>query len=81
MTTDDRCRHCHLRAAMRYKRRLCFKCYGTPVIRQMYPSTSKYAPYSAERREPTAAEIEALVAEQSRPENLPAWWARDVGRD
>jgi hypothetical protein len=36
-----------------------------------------------ERREPdrrrdlTAEEVEALVAEQSRPENLPPWWFDD----
>ena len=33
-------------------------------------------------REPTAEEVERLVAEQSRPENLPAWWwSSDPERD
>jgi hypothetical protein len=27
--------------------------------------------------EPTAEEVEAMVAEQSRPENLPRWWFRE----
>lgn len=26
----------------------------------------------------TEAEVEALIEEQSRPENLPAWWPRSV---
>lgn len=30
--------------------------------------------------EPTEAELEALIAEQMRPENLPSWW-RKGGRE
>jgi hypothetical protein len=30
--------------------------------------------------EPTEAELDALIAEQSRPENLPAWWASECER-
>lgn len=31
-------------------------------------------------REPTEAELDALIAEQSKPENLPTWWWADARR-
>src|SRR5437879_5197507 len=37
-----RCRHCH-QAPISRPRRLCWACYYTPEVRNLYPSTSKYA--------------------------------------
>lgn len=34
----------------------------------------------AVRREPTEAELDAMIAEQLKPENLPAWWAAECER-
>jgi len=28
--------------------------------------------------EPTEEELDALIAEQSKPENLPSWWPKDA---
>jgi hypothetical protein len=35
------CRHCHLGPVSR-PRGLCWSCYYTPGVRDMYPSTSKF---------------------------------------
>lgn len=32
------------------------------------------------QRDMTDAELDALIAEQLRPENLPKWWNRDMER-
>ena len=61
------CRHCSQPKVNR-PRGLCWSCYYTPGVKELYPPTSKYAPTG----EPTAAEVEALIAEQSA--NLPDWW-------
>jgi hypothetical protein len=63
------CRHCRKRPVNR-PCGLCWGCYYAPGVKELYPSTSKFRA----KREPTMAELEALIAEQSRPENLPAWW-------
>jgi hypothetical protein len=36
------CRHCEVSRASR-PRGLCWRCYYTPAVRDLYPSTSKYA--------------------------------------
>lgn len=61
------CRHCAERRVNR-PRGLCWVCFYTPGVRERYPVGSKYAP----KAEPTAAEVEACVAEQMAC--LPAWW-------
>jgi hypothetical protein len=77
---DAICRHCGKKKVNR-PRGLCWACYYTPGVKELYPVTSKFAP----RDEPTEAELEAMIAEQMRPENLPDWWeaercrAREVG--
>ena len=38
----SRCRHCRFGAISR-PRRLCWGCYYTPGVRDLYPSTSKFA--------------------------------------
>ena len=38
----SRCRHCRFGAISR-PRRLCWTCYYTPGVRELYPSTSKFA--------------------------------------
>lgn len=70
------CLHCH-----KYKgsnaRGLCNRCYARLEIRKKYPTQNPYSTL----REPTEAEVEATVVEQSRPENLPAWWPAAGERD
>lgn len=53
------CRHCQKVRANR-PRGLCWGCYYTPGVLELYPSTSKFA----KRREPTQAELDALIEEQ-----------------
>jgi hypothetical protein len=36
------CRHCH-KAPVNRPRGLCWSCYYTPGVRELYPSTSKFA--------------------------------------
>jgi hypothetical protein len=36
------CRHCHT-ASVNRPRGLCWSCYYTPGVRDLYPSTSKFA--------------------------------------
>jgi hypothetical protein len=36
------CRHCH-RVPVNRPRGLCWSCYYTPGLRELYPSTSKFA--------------------------------------
>lgn len=74
------CRHCRRRKANR-ARGLCWTCDQTPAVRALYPVTSKYDPLrnKLERHvEPTAEEIDALVAEQMK--NLPEWWEQEKGK-
>lgn len=68
------CRHCETFAGSR-PRGLCRTCYYDRSIRDLYPVVSAL-PQRAHEREPTMAELDALVAEQGRDENLPAWWPR-----
>lgn len=76
------CRHCSHPKVTR-PRGLCWSCYSAPAVRRLYPpgggnpATAKFAPQG----EPTAAELEATIAEQSRPENLPPWWWREARRE
>lgn len=76
------CRHCRLRSV--YSRRLCWRCFQDLRVRVLYPATAHAdRPRRRERAdwvEPTEAELDALIAEQSKPENLPAWWWEDVER-
>lgn len=68
------CQHCHRNKATR-PRGLCFGCYLDVAIRSLYPSKTP------NRGEPTEAELEAMVAERSKPENLPIWWFNCVVDD
>lgn len=67
----NRCRHCDTNAVNR-PRGLCWTCYYTPGVLDLYPSTSKYCP--KKHTEPSAEEVEATVAEQLKC--LPEWWGR-----
>ena len=53
------CRQCQARKVAR-SRGLCFGCFYTPGVRDLYPVTSKYAP----RKPQTEAELEAMIAAQ-----------------
>lgn len=55
-------------------RGLCGRCYSFPTVRAAFPPP----PRSAAGREPTMAELDALVAEQMA--NLPDWWHKETGR-
>lgn len=66
------CRHCRAGKVNR-PRGLCWNCYYTPGVKALYPVTSKFAA----KPEPTEAELDAMIAEQSKPENLPSWWNED----
>ncbi len=70
--TQPLCRHC-TKGKVNRPRGLCWRCYYTPGVKALYGITHKFAP----KPEPTEAELEALIAEQSKPENLPAWWNDD----
>lgn len=63
------CIHCHSESAGR-ARGLCWRCYQTKGIREQYP-TQIVRTFD---HEPSMAELNALIAEQMRPENLPPWW-------
>jgi hypothetical protein len=53
------CRHCHVKVVNR-PRGMCWSCYYTPGVKDLYPTTSKYG-----RRGPTTeAELKAAIAEQ-----------------
>jgi hypothetical protein len=80
--TQRNCRHCNQRKANR-PRGLCWKCYHTPGVRGLYPSTSKFAPKSSawlsgetKPCEPTKAmpgtaeKMEALSGRAERGEEL-----------
>jgi hypothetical protein len=73
------CRHCR-RSAVSRPRGLCWGCYYAPGVKDLYPPNSKFAK-NHERREPTEAELDALIAEQMA--NLPEWWDDEKcrGRD
>jgi hypothetical protein len=66
-----KCAHCRKRPL--WRRVLCQPCYKRKPIRALYPTASQK--YSPAGYEPTEAELVATIAEQSRPENLPKWWA------
>ena len=65
------CRHCgeHRRE---HARGLCQPCHRTPGVRDKYESRQGKV---NQFREPTAAEVEAMIAE--RMANLPAWYLRE----
>lgn len=46
MKLTDKCRHCQQRNAIR-PRGLCWRCYYTPGVKDLYPVTSKFAPRTA----------------------------------
>ncbi len=68
------CRHCGIRPATR-SRQLCHRHYEDRAIRDLYPSQKGRTGHSPEM---TEEEVELLVAEQSKPENLPSWFHRDA---
>lgn len=62
------CLGCGLKSGFRAG--LCDSCYH----RKQATSPARIDPED----EWTEDELEALIAEQSRPENLPSWWERDA---
>ncbi len=62
------CLHCQSAPGVA-PRGLCFPCYRQPGVRDLYPTRVVRPDH-----EPTALEIENLVAEQLT--RLPSWWDR-----
>lgn len=71
-----KCKHCLRVKASPGRRGLCRHCAKRPELESLYPKLSNGG--RQERHEPTAEEIDALIAEQLRPENRPWWWDRDT---
>lgn len=69
------CLHCSRRKVNR-PRGLCWKCYYCPGVREMYGPRGAAGRAGAKQHEPepTEEELDAMIAEQSKPENLPPWW-------
>jgi hypothetical protein len=59
-------------------RGLCYPCYRDRSVRALYP-TLLMGPGAADCDEPTAAEVERVVAEQMRC--LPKWFAEEWDRE
>lgn len=70
MTKSDRCRKCNRRRPLLPgKRHWCKPCTDEMVATVIRPAVMRHCEH-----EPTEAELDALIAERSRPENLPRWW-------
>lgn len=70
------CRHCRQIVAI-YSRQICRKCYRDPDVLAKYPTDYHRVKQEEGLHEPTMAEVEAMIAEQMKPENLPSWWFHD----
>ncbi len=71
-----KCIHCKTRDCNPMSRySLCAECFGDPAVLASYcPVKPKQERY----REPTEAELDAMIAEQMR--NLPDWWPEEERR-
>lgn len=89
-TALRRCLHCRGEKPI-HARGLCRTCYLKPEVREIYPpqpnpganagAGSRFPEGgSAGWHEPTMDELDALVAEQFKPENLPDWWESECER-
>ena len=70
------CKHCRERPGYQ-ARGLCWRCYRDLTVRRLYPQDPRA---KRPEHEPTEEELEALIAEQSKPENLPGWWPEESRR-
>lgn len=70
-----RCDWCRMRRAA-VPGGLCRRCTRTPEVAAQYPPEKHRLPEETDTGE-TLEELEAKIAERLRPENLPAWWARE----
>jgi hypothetical protein len=71
------CLHCGPTHRKLAQRGLCWACSRWPAIRRLYPPLYpkvRASCYRPPQPEPTEEQLEACIAEQRRPENLPAWW-------
>lgn len=59
-----------------YSNGLCIKCNTIPEARKKFPHPNIGKKYPA-HKEPTLAELDALIAERMKPENLPDWWEKE----
>lgn len=68
------CRHCGRVTQATRPRGLCYRCFDDVKIRRQYRA---YARWSGDEVDPTEAELDALIAERMKPENLTKWWAAE----
>ncbi len=74
MGRPSECRHCCRVRPVHRAHRLCVECYQ---FRDLWDAAPAALPDPEEDKIEEAA-LEAMIAEQMRPENLPPWWARAV---
>jgi hypothetical protein len=60
---DDPCRHC-CQYPIGRPRGLCWKCFYTPGVRELYPILPNPNRRRSRHYEPTEAELDAMIAEQ-----------------
>mgnify|MGYP000199101837 FL=1 len=72
-----KCKDC--RKYAQRSRGLCHLCFDDPATRARYPDGREAN--GGKENDMSMEEVEALIAEQMRPENLPAWWPKDGVRD
>lgn len=66
------CVHCATRTGNHKHGGLCRTCYDVPEIRVKYVKHA--ARKAVDNTEMTTEELDAMIAEQTKPENLPDWW-------
>lgn len=71
-----KCLDCGKRA--QFRRGLCGACYADGATRERYGDRRAF---NGAADDSTEAELDALIAERMRPENLPAWWPKDGRKD
>lgn len=69
-----KCLHCG-RVRRIQGRGLCWSCNRDRTIRNQYPLLRpRNMADDYDGSEPTMEELDAIIAEQMKPENLPDWW-------
>lgn len=69
------CVHCKKRPGSK-PRGMCTTCYRRDDIRCLYPPVTTNCP-----NDETMEDLDRMIAEQLRPENLPKWWPTNGGLD
>lgn len=72
----SRCLHCGSQV-VNGRRGLCNRHWRIVSIRNKYPRLQTGGDTTDNSAHMTEEELDALIAEQSKPENLPSWWEHD----